>query len=87
MPDPFASYQRSPEGPADRAFTITPHNTNDLADVTRAIYVGGAGDLRVLTVQGNDVVFPAVPAGTILPIRVQRVFATNTTATNIVGLQ
>lgn len=52
-----------------------------------ALYVGGAGNLRVLTEGDQDVTFAGVPAGTVLYLRVKRVFATSTTATNIVGLR
>lgn len=56
------------------------------------VYVGGFGDLTVCMRNGDGaggvtvVTFKAVPAGTLLPIAIQGVNATNTTATNIVGL-
>lgn len=68
------------------AAAITPHDTNLLPRPTLAIYVGGAGALKVKTADGNDVTFPAVPVGTIIPIRAQQVFATGTVATNLVAL-
>lgn len=43
------------------------------------IYVGGAGNVRVLTAQGDDVVFSGLVAGQVIPVQVIRVFATNTT--------
>ncbi len=61
-------------------------DTVDLTVEARALYIGGAGDVRLLTREGDDVVFSAVPAGSILPIYTQRVFDTNTTATLIVAL-
>jgi hypothetical protein len=52
---------------------------------TRALYVGGAGDVVVRKAQGNTVAFAAVPAGTLLPIVCDQVRAAST-ATNIVAL-
>jgi hypothetical protein len=50
------------------------------------LYIGGAGNLRVLTASGDDVTFTGVLAGSYLPVQVQRVFATGTTATNIIAI-
>ncbi|AYD02207.1 hypothetical protein [Neorhizobium sp. NCHU2750] len=72
--------------PAGKFAAVTPHASNDLGFVSRAIYVGGAGDIAAVDVSGNVVVFKAVPAGTLLPIRVARINAVNTTATNLVAL-
>lgn len=51
------------------------------------IYVGGTGDVAVKTANGETVTFSAVPVGTILPITVQKIMSTNTTATLILGLR
>jgi|GEM_PF-2327143 len=51
-----------------------------------SIYVGGAGNVDVVTEAGTTVSFVAVPVGTILPIRTIKVLATST-ATNMVGLR
>jgi hypothetical protein len=74
------------ESPAVDAFAITPDNSNDLATVTRGIYVGVSGDLKVITLGGETVTFVGLAAGMIHPIRVARVLATGTTATSIVGV-
>jgi len=66
---------------------VTPSDTEDLFNVARGIWVGGAGDIKVdLETGGTAIVFSNVPSGTILPIRVKRVYATDTTATNLVAL-
>lgn len=72
--------------PVDHAAAITPHNTNDLSSVTNGIYVGSSGDIAVLMSDGAAVTFVAAVAGSVLPIRVKRVKATGTTATNLVAL-
>lgn len=52
----------------------------------RGIYVGGAGDVSIVTPRNNTVVFSAVPAGSILPVRAIRVNTSGTTATLMDGL-
>lgn len=66
---------------------VAPHDTNELAYVSRALYIGGAGAVKVTTLKGTDLTFAAVPVGTVLHVRAKKVFATGTTATNIVALQ
>lgn len=72
--------------PARNAAVVTPDNSNDLAHVTRALFIGGAGNLNVDTADGDTVLFTGVTAGMILPLAVKRVRSTSTTATNIVAL-
>ncbi len=64
-------------------------NDSTLFSRTRAIYVGGTGDVKVtMAGEGASVVtFKAVPVGTVLMISVVQVFATGTTATNLVALR
>jgi len=52
----------------------------------RAFYIGGAGDLSIVTASGNIVTFVGVTVGTILPVAATFVRATGTTATNIVAI-
>lgn len=53
---------------------------------TRALYIGGAGDVAVVFADGGSAVTLAgALAGTILPVQVTKVMSTNTTATNIVA--
>lgn len=87
MPDPFENAGTSLDSPASRAEAISPHDTNPLGTPTRAIYVGGTGDV-VLRAIGSaaDVTFKAVPAGSVLPVRASHVRSTSTTATHLVAL-
>lgn len=50
------------------------------------LYVGNTGNLRVLTSSGADLTFVGIPAGSFVPVQVKRVFATDTTATDIIAL-
>lgn len=67
-------------------FAVTPHDTNTFDRMPRGLYIGGAGDVKVRTSERVDLTFTAVPAGQILPIKVDRVLSSGTTATNIVAL-
>lgn len=66
------------------AAAITPSDT--APQTYRAIYVGGAGNVSVVTTGGNTVTFTAPPVGSIIPVEVQFVRATLTTATLLIGL-
>lgn len=72
--------------PATIAFDITPSDSVPLAYTTRGIWVGGDGDVAVVTKANNTVTLTGALAGTIIPIRANYVKATGTTATNLVGL-
>lgn len=66
---------------------VTPNDSTDLTLGTcRALYVGGAGDVSIVDLGGETVVFVGALAGSVLPIQTARVNATGTTATNIVAL-
>ena len=73
-------------GSAESINVVTPADATDLAEVARALYVGGTGNLSVVRLDGTTVAFVGVPAGTILPIRIRGVNQTGTTATDIVAL-
>ena len=62
--------------------------TSDITSfIPSALFVGVAGDVAVMFAGGGTpVVFKNVPAGAFLPINVVQVYATNTTATDIVRL-
>ena len=50
------------------------------------LYVGGTGNVSVVTISGDIVTFNGVPAGTTLPIQVLKLRSTGTTATLINAL-
>ena len=76
------------DGPAINAAVIVPNDTVDI-QTTRAIYVGGTGDINVQfnTEGGNtsNVILIDVPVGTVVPVRASRVLDTGTSATNLVA--
>jgi hypothetical protein len=74
-------------GSYTHAVAVTPHDTTLLANVADALYIGGAGNVTVFTVAGTAIAFNGATAGSVIPIKAQRVNATGTTATNIVALR
>lgn len=73
-------------GPATKIVAVTPSDTVDLSPPCAALYIGGAGNVKVTAVDGGTETFTAVPAGTILPVAASRVFSTLTTATSVIAL-
>lgn len=70
--------------PAKYAEPVTPSNSVNFSQPSRALYVGVSGDV-VAIMNGLAITFTAAPVG-ILPIECTRVNATGTTAANIVAL-
>ncbi len=83
MADTFGTYATSLTAPPSSAANITPSDSVDLPFVSRAIYIGTGGDLRVLTRDGHDVTYKNITGTKVL--RVARVFATGTTATDMIA--
>jgi hypothetical protein len=79
--DPFINSQGGLQSPVRSSFAITPSDTAELPNVTRAIYIGSAGNLTArLADDTAAVTFNGLPAGSMLPIRVRQIFASETTA-------
>jgi hypothetical protein len=73
--------------PARQTLEIVPSDVQELTVITRALYVGESGDIRLeLADDDAAVVLRSVPAGSLLPIQVRKVYATGTTAGSLVGL-
>lgn len=86
MADPFAGFTTGFDHPARNASAVTPNDSTDLSTFCRAIYIGGDGNVKLNTVDGDTVTFVGLTAGSVLPVATARVHSTDTTATNIVAL-
>jgi hypothetical protein len=76
-----------------RAAAITPSNTVNIPSVSGGtntegciLDTGSGGTIKVMTIGGDIVTFFSVPAGQVLQVRVLRVYAEVTTASNLVAL-
>jgi len=68
------------------AAAITPADDASLSRAADAIYIGGAGAVKLVTLGGTTVTFSGLPAGSILPVGATKVFDTDTDATLLVAL-
>ncbi|WP_415919311.1 spike base protein, RCAP_Rcc01079 family [Tateyamaria sp. SN6-1] len=84
--DQFQQYQPGLSSPVQGGFDVTPADGADLAQVTRAVMVSGAGDVAVTLKNGDALTLPGLTPGVIYPLREARVWATGTTATGVKGL-
>lgn len=84
MADQFENHASGLASPAQHAAAVTPNDSTDLTSASRALFVGSAGDISVIMAGGETVTF--ANASGWMPIRVSRVRATDTTASNIVAV-
>ena len=87
MKDKFSTYSAGLNAPASEAEAITPDDQTDLPWATRALYLGTTGNVRVTMLSGDTVDFTQLQAGIMYPLRIRRVLATGTDATNLVALR
>src|SRR5579884_2034175 len=71
--------------PANDGAAVTPSDSANLPISSKRLWVGGAGNVSLVTVNGTPLTYTSVPAGTYLQVRAQQVKATGTTASNIVA--
>jgi hypothetical protein len=79
--------------PMQSALAVTPNDAADLvpptgpARPTRAILVGGAGNVVLVMADGTTATLtvPATACGFLLSLAAKRIYATGTTATSIVA--
>lgn len=86
MSDKFRNLSDTPFYSARNLRAITPHDTDEIDQTTKALYIGTGGTLVVIAAGDTEAVSLTVLDGVILPIRVKVVLDTGTTATGIVGL-
>lgn len=68
------------------AASVTPNDTSNLSRVTRGLYVGTSGNVRVAMADGTVVTLANLAGGMVHPLQVRRVYASGTTAADIVAL-
>ena len=85
--DKFATHGAvAPGAPITDAAAVTPSDSAALPNVTRYLYIGVTGNVKVdFHLSGTGVTLMALAAGVFHPLRVVKVYATGTTATNIVA--
>jgi hypothetical protein len=80
---------------ARQAVGVTPSDANNIPNPTspdgvpnqgNVLYVGFGGDLKVTTAAGDDITFYNIQDSTFFPVQVVRVWATGTTAQDIIAL-
>jgi hypothetical protein len=77
---PSPSYPSFPNG----ARAVVQSDTVNM-ETPCTVYVGGAGDVKVTTFNGDEVTFAMLAGGTV-PVTVIRVWSTDTTATALVAV-
>jgi hypothetical protein len=76
---PYPAGSPGAESPITQAITITPNNSNDLAQVPRCLILSAAGTVKMDLMGGTQGISVPLQAG-FNPIRPTRVYATGTTA-------
>lgn len=88
MPAQYPYLTANDIAPFVGAVAVTPNDGADIPapGVTRGIYIGGAGNLKADMADGSTVTFVGLLVGWTYEFRCKRIYATGTTATNIIAL-
>lgn len=86
MADAYAQVAPSLCEPPSNGLAVTADDEVIFEQPTRMLWIGEAGDVTVRLMGGSQVNFVDCRAGSLLPARVDKVFATGTTAGSILGL-
>jgi hypothetical protein len=76
----------APVTPSDTVNIPNPSVPDESPNEGNVLYVGFGGDLKVTTVSGDDITFYNIQDSTFFPVQVVRVWATGTTAQDIIAL-
>lgn len=71
--------------PATQGYEVTPSDSVDLNPHARTLFIGTGGALKITTKGGQTITFPVLTGQYIL-FQVTRVWATGTTATDIISM-
>lgn len=86
MTDTFNGIPHTRNQPAPGLFVVTPDDNADLPHVIQYFRVGStAGDVEVVSRNGDTVVIPSVQIGEVIVGEFMRIKAAGTTATGITG--
>ena len=86
MTDRFSNVFDDVSAPSRSVRSVTPHDSNALPVLPKALYVGTAGDVTLRCIDdSSDVIFRNVPAGSVICARASHVRATGTTAADILA--
>lgn len=83
MPGAYRMADATVSGRRAAAVTL---NDSTIIENTRALYIGGNGNLKVTMVEGGDVTFVGLSAGMILPVQVVKCWLTGSTVSNVIAL-
>lgn len=88
--DTFPKETANVRDPGGEFFAITTSDSSDLPSNTRGLLIGTAGDIKIAGVNQTDAQAVTIPSGCLNtgqwhPMRVRKIFATGTTATNLFG--
>lgn len=85
MVDRFADFAGGLESPFTGGAPIVPHDSTELAVATRSVWVGTAGNIVGITIDGSELSFANFGPGW-LPGRFRIIKATGTSASQMIGV-
>ncbi|MEM9700241.1 MAG: hypothetical protein AAF943_15790 [Pseudomonadota bacterium] len=80
----FSNHEPEIIAPISAGEAATPGT--DFRSISRGIFIGGTGDIRLRMKNGEELLFRNAQAGVVYPFQAQQVVASGTTASDIVAL-